>query len=110
MPTAPAAGPMFEGYRVLGQAQILDPKLKKELIDVFGYKSSFGPDESPCMYPEIGFQFGPPGPRPTVNVLVSFSCNQVQARNFQWPHPDNGLTEKTSKRLTKVIAGAFGGG
>ena len=100
---------MFEGYRVLGQAQVLDPKLKKELIDIFGYEKNFGPNASPCMYPELGVQFGAPGPTPTSDVLISFSCNQVQARNFQWPHPNNGLTESTTKKLSTVISKVFGG-
>ena len=108
-PTTPAvqSAPQFYGYRIIGQAQIMDPDLRKQVIDIFGYEKSFGSKKSPCLFPELGMSFGQ---GQTADVLVSFSCNQVQARNFSWPHPDNGMTEDTVKKLSGVIQKLFGGG
>ncbi len=112
MPTTPAVqnAPLFEGYRIIGQAQVMDSKLHDELIDIFGYDKNFGTKKSPCMFPELGVSFGAGGAQPPADVLVSFSCNQVQARNFPWPHPDNGLQDDTVKKLSAVIQKLFGGG
>ncbi|MCU0694320.1 MAG: hypothetical protein MUF54_23275 [Polyangiaceae bacterium] len=112
MPTTPAtqAAPMFEGFRIIGQAQVMDSDLREDLIDVFGYEKNFGSKKSPCMFPEIGFSFGSMGQQMPANVLVSFSCNQVQARNFTWPHGDNGLTDKTNQELVSIVQKLFGSG
>ena len=109
VPTAVPNAPMFEGFRIIGQAQVMDPDLREEIIDIFGYEKNFDSQKSPCMFPELGLAFGGGG-GPGANVLVSFSCNQVQARNFNWPHPDNGLKEKTVQNLSQIIQKLFGGG
>jgi hypothetical protein len=111
MPTTPAVqnAPMFQGYRIIGQAQVMDTKMRSDIIDIFGYEKSFGPKKSPCMFPELGLSFGAGGAQ-TADVLVSFSCNQVQARNFAWPHPDNGMKDETVKKLSAIIQKLFGGG
>lgn len=112
VPTTPAVQntPQFEGYRIIGQAQVMDTNLRGQLIDIFGYDSSFTAKKSPCLFPEFGFSFGAGGAQPPADVLVSFSCNQVQARNFAWPHPDNGLKDDTVKKLSAIIQKLFGGG
>ncbi len=107
---APANAPMFEEFRIIGQAQVMDPSLREEIIDIFGYDKSFHSKMSPCMFPEFGMSFGGGGPQPPANLLVSYSCNQVQARNFNWPHPSNGMKEKTVENLNEVIQKLFGGG
>ena len=108
VPAAVPNAPMFEGFRIIGQAQVMDPDLRDQLIDIFGYEKNFDSKKSPCMFPELGLSFG--GAQMPANVLVSFSCNQVQARNFNWPHPDNGLKEKTVQNLSQIIQKLFGGG
>jgi len=102
--------PMFEGFRIIGQAQVMDPDLREAIIDIFGYDKNFQAAKSPCMFPEFGMSFGGGGAQPPANVLISYACNQVQARNFNWPHPDNGMKEKTVKSLNEVIQKLFGGG
>lgn len=109
-PTTPAvqSTQQFYGFRIIGQAQVMDPAVRKDVINIFGYEKSFGIKKSQCLYPELGMSFG--APPQTTDLLVSFSCNQVQARNFQWPHMDNGLTDDTVKKLSAVIQKLFGGG
>ena len=97
---------MFGNYAIIGSAQVMDSSLRKDLIDVFGYEKGFQSRKSSCFYPEFGMAFGS---GQTANVLVSFGCNQVQAQNFQWPHPDVGMTDKTVKTLLSVVQKAFGG-
>lgn len=109
IPAQPNA-PMFEGFRIIGQAQVMDPDLREAIIDIFGYDKNFHSAKSPCMFPEFGMSFGGGGPQPPANLLISYSCNQVQARNFNWPHPDNGMKEKTVKDLNEVVRKLFGGG
>ena len=106
--TAQANAPMFEGFRIIGQAQVMDADLRKDLINVFGYEKSFQSKKSACQFPEFGIAFGNQGQ--SANVLVSYSCNQAWPTNFQWPHPDSGLTQSTVKELNKVFQQLFGGG
>lgn len=105
-----ADAPRFEGFRILGQAQVMDESLRKQIIEVFGYEKNFGSRKSPCLYPELGFSFGSYGAQPPANVLVSFGCNQVQARNFNWPFPDKGLKESTVNDLQNIVQRLFGAG
>ena len=106
--TTPIVGQtaQFEGYTIIGQAAVSDSSLRDDLIDIFGYEKSFQAGRSACFYPEFGFAFGSGA---TYNTLVSYSCNAVQGKNFSWPHPETGMTDKTVKALNKVIQRAFGG-
>jgi hypothetical protein len=105
-PVAPDA-PRFEGFRILGQSQVLDPKLREQLVDILGYPESFGTKKSNCLYAEMGVSFQQmPAP---ADVLVSFSCNKAEARNFTWPHTENGLTEDTVKKFSAITQKLFGG-
>jgi hypothetical protein len=105
-PVITPSTPMFESFAIIGQSQVMDPKLREDIIDIFGYEKSFHSTKSPCMYPEFGMAFGS---GQTANLLISYSCNQVQARNFSWPHPDTGMTEKTVQKLNGIIQKLFGG-
>lgn len=109
-PVVAANAPTFEGFRIIGQATVMDPELREQIIDIFGYDKNFHSMKSPCMFPEFGMSFGGGGAQPPANVLVSYACNQVQARNFNWPHPDTGMKEKTVQNLNEVIQKLFGGG
>jgi hypothetical protein len=108
-PPAPDA-PRFYGFRILGQTQVADPDLKKQLANLFGTKDNFEPPKTSCLYPELGFSFGPGPGQPSNDFLVSFSCNQVQARSFPWPHPYTGMTSNTVSQLTQIVKKLWPGG
>jgi hypothetical protein len=90
-------------FRILGQAQVIDPKLREELGKLLGDPDNFQADHANCMYAEMGLSFtgslgGPPN-----DMLISFSCNQVEARSFAWPHPNRGLKPDTVKELDAIV-------
>ncbi len=115
IPGAPAAGPAvdntprFHSFRVLGMpANVVDTKLREELIDIFGFEKNFDDTHGNCVYAEFGFSFARIG-QPPADVLVSLSCDQVQAQNFLWPHRSTGLKPDTVQRIAKVSQSIFGG-
>jgi hypothetical protein len=110
-PPAPVDNtPRFHGFRVLGMpANVVDPKLRDELIDIFGFEKHFDDTHGSCVYAEFGFSFARIG-QPPADVLVSLSCDQVQAQNFIWPHKSTGLTPDTAARISKASQSIFGGG
>ncbi len=114
--TQPAAAvpapdsPRFYGFRILGQTQVADPDLKKQLAELFGSKDHFEAPKSNCLYPELGVSFGPGPGSPSNDLLVSFSCNQVQSRSFAWPHPYTGMTADTVSQLTQLVKKIWPGG
>ncbi len=103
----PADAPRFEGFRIIQQSQVMDQKIRDQIIDLVGYESSFETKSSNCLYPELGMSFA--GGTPPADVLVSFSCKQVQARNFQWPFPENGLKKDTVDKFQSMTQQLFGG-
>ena len=50
-----------------------------------------------------------PGAPAPADVLVSLSCEQVQAFNFQWPYAQTGLTPGASQKVGKIIQEVFQG-
>jgi len=102
--------PRFYGFRILGQTQVADPDLQKQLANLFGTKDHFEAPKSNCLYPELGFSFGPGPGSPSSDFLVSFSCNQVQSRSFPWPHPYTGMTSDTVSELTQIVKKLWPGG
>lgn len=106
---APADAPRFEGFRILGQAQAMDQSLKDDLATLFGTESNFDSTMAQCLYPEVGVSFQQTPPMLPDNVLVSFSCNHVEAKNFQWPHPNKGLKQDTIKKFSEINKKLFGG-
>ena len=104
-PTAPAPAqdttPRFHGFRILGQTPVMDQDLREELGKILGNDSNFDNNHAGCMYAEMGLSFtsgGPPN-----DLLISFSCNQVNARTFAWPHPSTGMKPKTVQKLSEVV-------
>jgi hypothetical protein len=93
--------PRFYGFRILQQTPVIDSELKEELADVLGDDDNFHSKHQNCMYPEMGLSFS--GGGPANDLLVSFSCNQIQARNFAWPHPATGMKPNTVKELADVV-------
>lgn len=100
---APAADttPRFHGFRILSQTQVMDEDLKKELGKILGDESNFDNNHAACMYAEMGLSFSSGGP--PNDVLISFSCNQVAAKTFAWPHPASGMKPKTVQKLADVV-------
>jgi hypothetical protein len=96
--------PRFYGFRILTQTAVIDSDLKEELGDILGDEDNFDSKYHNCMYPEMGLAFGAGGPGgPSNDLLISFSCNQVQAKNFAWPHPQPGMKPSTVKELSEVV-------
>lgn len=93
--------PRFHGFRILSQTQVIDEDLKKELGKILGDESNFDNNHAACMYAEMGLSFSAGGP--PNDVLISFSCNQVAAKTFAWPHPASGMKPKTVQKLADVV-------
>jgi hypothetical protein len=104
LPGVPDPTPRFHGFRILQQTPVLDPDLKEELAKILGKEKNFESQHSNCLYAEMGLSFVP-GPGAIANdVLISYSCKQVAARNFAWPHPHTGMTPSAIEDLSKVVA------
>jgi hypothetical protein len=102
--TAPQDGvARFQGFRILSQTPVLDEDLKKDLAKLFGKEGNFDNSGHNCMYAEMGLSFGgTPGAMPN-DMLISFSCNQIQAKTFAWPHPTTGMKPGTVKELSSIV-------
>jgi hypothetical protein len=114
VPAAPTPAvdntPRFHNFRVLGMpANVIDSRLRDELIAIFGFEKNFDDTHGSCVYAEFGFSFARIG-QPPADVLVSLSCDQVQAQNFLWPHRSTGLTSDSATRIVKVSQAIFVGG
>jgi hypothetical protein len=106
-PRFPMSQPNF---RILNQAQVLDPDLKDQLAKLLGDPDSFQADHANCLYAEMGISFtNQMGGQPN-DLLISFSCNQVEARSFPWPHPNRGLKPDTVKKLVTLSQKIWPGG
>lgn len=100
-PDAPRFPMNQPNFRILNQTQVLDPDLKEQLADLLGDEDNFQSSASNCMYAEMGISFSTAG-GPLNDLLISFSCNQVEARSFAWPHPNRGMTSTTVKKLAEL--------
>lgn len=112
--TAPQAAPApdaqrFHNFRILDYRQIDDAGLKGDIVNVFGHGSSFQSSPAACMYAEFGFAIAQPSNPTPADILVSLSCEQVQAYNFSWPYPQTGITPDTSKKLGSLAQRIFQG-
>lgn len=113
IPGAPAAAApppteaRFQGFRILGQTQVMDPELKEKLGELLGDEDSFDNKNARCapgvFYAEMGLSFTQGPGAPANDVLVSFSCSQAVSRSFSWPHKATGMTPDTVKELTEVV-------
>lgn len=106
-PVAQPQAPRFHGFRILEQQPMLNQDLKEELAELLGDKDSFQVPQSNCMYAEMGLSFSSSPAAAPNDVLISFSCNQMQGHNFIWPHPSAGMTPDTVKKLADVVARLF---
>ena len=51
----------------------------------------------------MGLSFSSSTGAPPNDVLISYSCNQMQAHNFIWPHPTTGMTPETQQKLSEIV-------
>lgn len=99
--------PRFHGFRILEQVPVIDQGLKEQLGELLGEEDSFQTQHANCLYAEMGLSFSMNPAAPPNDVLISFSCNQVQGYNFIWPHPTTGMTSDSVKTLSEVVAKIF---
>jgi hypothetical protein len=55
------------------------------------------------MYAEMGLSFTGGAGGQLNDLLISFSCNVVEARTFAWPHPNRGMKPETVKELAALV-------
>jgi hypothetical protein len=106
---AQAQGFRFHGRLVLGTAQVLDGELREELADLLGDEDNFQLEHQPCNYAELGLGWTTQPNMPPYELLISFSCNNIQAaQGFAWPHATGvGMKPKLVEGLTAVIQQLF---
>ncbi len=109
-PPAQAQAPRFHGFRILEQQPVLSEDLKEQLAELLGTEDSFAAPQSSCMYAEMGLSFSSSAGAPPNDVLISYSCNQLQAHNFIWPHPTTGMTPETQQKLSEIVPKLFPAG
>ena len=95
-PPAAATDLRFHNFRVLQWKTIADSKTHDEVLAIFGHASSFVTPGAICPYDEFGFAIQQTPGGPTNDILVSLSCEQVQAFNFQWPYANTGISPDTA--------------
>jgi hypothetical protein len=110
-PVAPdaSAAPSFHGFRILGYQQITDASIKSDIVDLFGQKSNFQSAAPGCMFAEFGFAMAQSTSPTPADILVSLSCQQVQAFNFAWPYSQTGITPDTEKKIATIAQRVFQG-
>lgn len=106
-PRFPMSQPNF---RILSQAQVLDPDLKEELAKILGDADNFQAEHANCLYAEMGLSFTNANGGPPNDLLISFSCHQVEARSFAWPHSNRGLKPDTVKKIVAISQKIWPGG
>jgi hypothetical protein len=109
--TAPQPPPpdaqRFHNFRILDYRIVDDPGVKSDIIDLFGHGSNFQNSPSSCMYAEFGYAIAQPNAPAPADILVSLSCEQVQAYNFAWPYPQTGITPDSSKKIGAIAQRIF---
>jgi len=110
-PPANATVYRFHDFRILSYQMVSDSKLKGDIVNVFGKESNFTDSHADCAFAEFGFAISDPRTGGTDDILVSFSCSNVRAFNFQWPYNSKvGITPDTAKTLATIVQKAFGNG
>lgn len=99
----------FHDRRVLGTAQIADADLREQLAELLGDEDNFQLEHQPCNYAELGLGWATQANMPPYEVLISFSCNNIQAaQGFAWPHATGiGMKPKLVEGLTKIVQQLF---
>lgn len=91
----------FQGFRILGTAQLASEDSKEDLAKILGKEGNFDNSSRPCSapYPEYGIAFGVP----SNELLLSFMCRTADSRTFAWPYSNRGLSDDTQKKLAAVF-------
>lgn len=99
----------FHGRLVLGTAQVADAALREQLGKLLGDEDNFQAEHQPCDYAELGLGWAPQANMPPYEILISFSCNNIQAaQGFSWPHATGiGMKPKLVQSLTDIIQQLF---
>jgi len=101
VPDAPRFPMGQPNFRILSQTAVIDPELKEDLAKLLGDEDNFQAGHANCMYAEMGLSFSGAGGQLN-DMLISLSCNVVEARTFAWPHPNRGLKPETVKELAAL--------
>lgn len=108
-PTPAPDAPRFHGFRILEWQAVSDAGVKSDVVDVFGHSSNFTNPQLSCLYAELGFAIAQPSNPTPADILVSLSCQAVQAYNFAWPYSQTGITPDTEKKFAQVAQRVFAG-
>ncbi len=110
-PAAPVAqdAPRFHGFRILEWQPVNDAGVKGDIAALFGHASNFQPQNSNCLFAEFGFALAQTTSTTPADVLVSLSCADVQAFNFNWPHSQTGVTPDAAKKVASIAQRVFQG-
>jgi hypothetical protein len=98
-----------QGFPIIAWQPITDTSVSGQVIDTLGHQSNFMQPPSNCMYAELGISIAQPNNPTPANILVSLSCQQVQAFNIQWPYPQTGLTPDAEKKFVTIAQQVFAG-
>jgi hypothetical protein len=97
------------GFPIIAWQPVTDPNLSAQIINTLGHGSNFGTPPSSCMYAELGISIAQPSNPTPANILVSLSCQTVQAFNITWPYPQTGLTPDSEKAFVSITQQVFAG-
>jgi len=103
----PEMGP--NGFPIIAWQPVTDPNVSTQIINTLGHQSSFGAPPQNCMYAELGISIAQPNNPTPANILVSLSCQTVQAFNITWPYPQTGLTPDSEKTFVGITQQVFAG-
>ena len=103
----PEMGP--QGFPIIAWQPVTDQSVASSILDTLGHQSNFGTPTQNCMYAELGISIAQPNNPTPANILVSLSCQQVQAFNITWPYPQTGLTPDTEKKFVQIAQQVFAG-
>jgi hypothetical protein len=99
--------PRFYNFVILDQRPVQDDALRAEILDLFGAEESFQTDRGNCFFPGMGVSFQRVN-QPSVDLLVSLSCNQAMGNGFTWPYNKNGFTPASHQKLTGIYQRLWG--
>jgi hypothetical protein len=110
-PAAPVAqdAPRFHGFRILEWQPVNDSSVKGDIAALFGHASNFQNQSSNCLFAEFGFALAQTTSTTPADVLVSLSCAEVQAYNFNWPYSQTGVTPDAAKKVASIAQRVFQG-
>jgi hypothetical protein len=97
------------GFPIIAWQPVTDPNVAGQIIDTLGHQSNFGAPPQNCMYAELGISIAQPNSPTPANILVSLSCQTVQAFNITWPYPQTGLTPDAEKKFVAITQQVFAG-